>query len=259
MPIIFGAILPHAPHLLQDDAQTRLPKTTVSVQHLIQALIGAKPDTLFIINAHEPVEKEVFLMNVHPDVSPDLSAFGIQKPFRSWKGNLEFSSHLRQLAQDNRFPLQMATEPVEIGTSVPLALFNDLPETVSALPIHVCGLPRKNHLEFGAFLHEEAEKSMSRVAIICSSDFSLSADRSNPELYKPEGETYNEIAFDAIQSANTANLVKLQEGIIGLASTCSFEPLLVFLASLADRAKPPTELTEETVDGLSFVTAIYPF
>lgn len=261
MPLIFAAIVPHSPALLERVGKRhrrRLAATLASIRCLEQTLYAAQPETLVVVSPHGPLAADDFSCNLADRLQTSFSAFGDFSPSPAWRGDPVTAQQLRAANETGVLgpPLALRADAmVDYGVSVPLVhLTRHLPK-LAVLPVSVSARSAAEHWQFGSFLGEQFRQSPRRIAVVASADLSHGISAKSPAGFTPRGAAFDRTILEIIRRGDFPALVSLPPDFVSSASACGFLPIVTLLGLLDGMNIQPEVLSYEGPLGVGLMTA----
>lgn len=229
MPLVYAAVVPHAPLLIPTIAkghQDLLQATRQQLALMSQECYARQVAELVILTPHGPGLPDVLTVNVADTYRGRLTEFGDVQTDLSVHGAIGSIHRLKDLAAKAEIPLMLQTlSDLDYGTVVPLYFFLQPDKPVRIIPISVGQLSVAMMLRFGTVLHEFFHHTTARLGLIASADFSRRTEES-PASQKPTADER------LLSTAMTKVDVSLISNIQPPTAMCGFSPVLTFLAAL---------------------------
>lgn len=243
MSLVFAAITPYLPSLLEE----RLPESLTKIQAALKELEGElyvmQPDVLFLISPLAPMAKDAFLINLANEYVTDTAKYAC---------DIELVSKLREYADSHTYGSANIINQIVLdhGSAVPLyALAKHLPH-VRVVPISLSLGTIKEHYRFGHVLRHVANESNKRIALIGSLQLSMR----HQTTINPEADTYDKMILDGLQEQDFDKILKINASIVDSAQAMySQKVLAMILGTFGDIRVSPKILAYEQAIGASHV------
>lgn len=252
MSLVFAAITPHLPGLLEDSQLPSLAKIQEALKELEGELYVMQPDVLFIISPLAPMAKDAFLINLANNYIIDLPEQTTELLTNKYSCDIELVSKLREYADSHAYgSANIINQTVlDHGSAVPLyALAKHLPH-VRVVPISLSLGTAKEHYRFGHVLRHVAGDSNKRIAIIGSLQLSMR----HQATVNPEADTYDKMVLDSLHDQTLDKILKINASIVDSAQAIySQKVLAMLLGTFGDMQVAPKVLTYQQAKGASHV------
>lgn len=263
MPIVFAAIIPHPPVLIEGIGKGKkelLNKTVEAFSNLEKDLYISKPDVIAVMSPHSDIFENVFSVNLSENFVSQYEKFGDFSTQNKWLGEIVLAYILKEKAYEKNIPLQLITEKkLDHGTSIPLAsLTNNLPN-VKIISIGNANLDTKSQLEFGQLLYEIFSDSDKRVAILASADLSHTINNESPVGFHKAGKEFDDKIIELLESHNTVGIAQMDKEIIKNSHQCGYNAILTLLGCLKNINYDFKNLSYETTLGIGYLTGEFIF
>ncbi|HAU66512.1 TPA: hypothetical protein DCW61_04140 [Candidatus Uhrbacteria bacterium] len=257
--ICFAAITPHTPLLIPTIGKENTEKLKIThdaLTQLAQELYACAPDTIVILSSHATQHEKAFSLNLHNDYQIDLKDFGDLTTHRTLKSDLELSTHIRRMMEDQNIPFTLdSTSSLDYGTGVPTYLLTQhLPHT-RLVPITFSKLSTKDHVRFGTVLKEVFENSTKRIAVIASGDLSHCLSSDAPLGFRSEGQEYTDKLIESIKGHSIVSLLSIPEELVQKAEDCLYQQLLILFGIFEHTYIRPEILSYEAPFGVGYLVA----
>lgn len=238
MPIVFAALVPHAPLLIPSIGKAhaaRATKTCQALQSIAQDLYASQPESLVFLSPHAPCVRGAFSANVAETYLASLKAFGdLREPDR-WRSRLAFGQDLKEQCERHGVPFALRSEAaLDYGAVVPLAFFREALADLPLVPLSMSDLDTVAHARFGAVLRELVETKGRRTAIIASGHLSeqlLDAGGDDRDFWH---EQFDRTFLDALKQRSLPSLFALDRQTVKDYHSCAYYPLLILLSALGE-------------------------
>jgi aromatic ring-opening dioxygenase LigB subunit len=263
MPLVFAAVTPHPPILIEHigkGAQKKIQKTQESLDLLEQELYLSKPSVIIAISPHGSIFEHAFCVNAHTNFISAYEEFGDFTTKDTWQGAPDMAAHISHQSLSTGIPVQLISEGrIDHGTSIPLhSLTRHLPD-VRILPIGYSLLDSKSHLAFGAAIKEVIMNSDKRVAIIASADLSHALSDQSPAGHHVDGKKFDEQIISLLETRNTKGIADFDDQFVNHASACGYRSILLLLGVLQHMQYTFKNYTYETPFGVGYLTGQFVF
>lgn len=251
MPLVFAAVVPHAPLLLLSVAKEHhhlLRLTLDSMSTIGHELYSAQADTIVVLTPHGPSFAESFVVGMNETLQGDLSEFGDIITIVPFSSDLALAQAIKQSAMDHHAPCHLQTfETVDYGVTVPMIALG-LPKIPPIVMIATHDQSFDALLRFGASIRDALAASPKRVAIVASGDFSRRAEKSTVEKRRPTA------IERQLSQAITANDITKMTDIKG-DRVCAYAPVALLLSVLQGAQVQTNILSFEAPFGVGQIVA----
>ncbi|PLX20972.1 AmmeMemoRadiSam system protein B [Candidatus Parcubacteria bacterium] len=256
MSIVFSAISPHSPILVQSigkENTNRLSATLNSIKKLESSLIESKPDTIFIISPHGSVQNNSFTMNLSPKFTGTFEEFGDHSTTLKYKGDFGLAYKIRERLE-TKAPLQlMSNEKLDYGSLVPISLLTQKLPNLKIIPIYYSGLSHQEHFDFGVLLQRELIYNNERIAVVASGDLSHSLSKDSPAPYSSKGKKFDAKLIEYLKKNDIDSILKMKETLIKEANECGLKSILILQGILSKIKHDPKMLSYEHPFGVGYL------
>lgn len=263
MPIVFAAIVPHPPILIDGIGKGKknlIKKTVNSLNKLEEDLYISRPDIIVVISPHTETFDNVFSINVSESFVSNYEKFGDFSTHDSWVGEIVLPYILKEKAYENNITIQLTTQPkLDHGTSVPLISITSQLQNVKILSISDSKLEPKAHLEFGQLLYNVFSNSEKRVAIISSADLSHTINSESPAGFHKAGQEFDQKIIELLETHNTVGITQINSETIENSKQCGYNSILILLGCLKNINYTFKNLSYETSLGIGYLTGEFIF
>ena len=263
MPIVFAAITPHPPIIIDGIGKNKkelINKTVEAFKKMEEDLYVSKPDVIAVISPHGDIFENTFAINLSNEFNSNYEKFGDFATQNSWRGEIVLPHIIKEKSYDKNLPIQLITEKkLDHGVAIPLSeLTRNLPN-IKIIPIANAHLDNKTQLEFGKLLYEVFSESEKRIAVIASADLSHALNSDSPAGFHKDGEEFDKKIIELLEGHNTAGLTQLDPEIIKNAAQCGYNPILTVLGCLKNINYSFKNLAYENSVGIGYLTGEFIF
>ncbi|MDD2655997.1 MAG: AmmeMemoRadiSam system protein B [Patescibacteria group bacterium] len=263
MPIVFAAITPHPPIIIDGIGKNKkelVNKTITAFEKLEQNLYTSKPDVIVIISPHGDIFENTFAVNLSENFVSHYEKFGDFATQESWTGEIMLGHIIKEKSYEKNLPVQLITEAkLDHGSSIPLSKLTKHFQNIKILPIGNTQLDPKTQLEFGQLLYEIFSESEKRIAIIASADLSHALNSDSPAGFHKDGEEFDKKIIELLESHNTAGIVNLDPELVKNASQCGYNSIITILGCLRNINYSFKNICYETSVGIGYLTGEFVF
>lgn len=260
MSIVFAAITPHTPLLLESigkDKTDIIKKTTEALGELEKELYLAKPNILIVLSPHCGLFDKSFSINAHSHFTATFEKFGDLNTKFEWKGSPELASQISYRTKRTDTPTQLVSqENLDYGTAIPTSRLTKKLPSLKILPIGYSNLSPEKHLLFGERIKDAIFDQEKRVAILASGDLSHTNNKGKGSTDDPRVDINIEKLLkkndiDGILQMNPDELKKSNE--------CAYRSILMLLGILKDMQYKYKTLSYEHPFGVGYLTGQFDF
>ncbi|MFH0852895.1 MAG: class III extradiol dioxygenase subunit B-like domain-containing protein [bacterium] len=259
MPLVFSAITPHPPQLLnnQDKPPAELSNTYTAFQLLAGYLYSAKPDLLLVITPHGEILPSAWQLLIDDKLHGDLKNFSDFSTDLEINGSIGFSHRLKERAEDHRFQIVLRSgRQLDYASVIPLYFLINHLKSIRIASLIVSGEDVPAHYEIGKLLREEIFSTNERVAVIVSANLSHRLSKDSPGGFSPQGQVFDNKIITALKKGLSEDIISISPDLAEEAMTCSLRPIAILLGAL-HRKKYHTEiLGYEYPHGVGYCTAL---
>lgn len=264
MPLVFSAIVPHSPLLMDRIGKTnrrKLAKTLRAYREIERLLYAAKPATLVVISPHAAQASSTLTVGVADTYAADFELFGDFHPPQTWVTDISLAHrlHVADAPRDRDLPITFVHQPrVDYGVAVPLTLLTPHLPKVLTVTVHTALLSPEQHWQYGQHIGDVLRAAPERVAVIASADLSQSLPNQSGKR-TGRGAAFDRQLLELLRKNDAAGVVKIDPRLVSAASCCGFLPLVTLLGALDGCRSTPTVLSYEGPFGVGMLTAYFDF
>ncbi|MFA7244849.1 MAG: AmmeMemoRadiSam system protein B [Candidatus Magasanikbacteria bacterium] len=264
MPIVFAAITPHPPILIEGigkEQKEKINKTINSFAILEKDLYVTKPDIIVILSPHNTFSEKIFSINLATEFVSYYEKFGYFATTDIWKGETTLSYIIKEKTQEKDIPIQIITEKkLDHSTSIPLSKISKNLTNIKILPINTSQQTEaKTLLDFGKILYEILADSEKRIAIIASADLSHALTNESPAGYHKAGKEFDETIIKLLETHNTVGITQMDKDLIKNSEECGYNSILILLGCLKNIKYEFKNLSYESPLGIGYLTGEFVF
>lgn len=263
MPIVFAAIVPHPPLLIEGigkGQEEKIIKTTEALSQVAEDLYVSKPDVIVVLSPHNQIFEKVYSLNLCENFSSNYEKFGDFSTEETWKGELILPYILKEKSYEKNIAVQTYTEKkLDHGTTIPLHVLTKNLQNIKVLPIGDAQLEAKDQLIFGQLLYEIFSESEKRIAIIASAELSQALNSDSPAGFHKAGQEFDNKIIELLESHNTSGIAQLDKELIEKSAQCGYNPLLILLGCLKNINYDFKNLAYESTLGIGYLTGEFVF
>ncbi len=257
MSLVYAAIVPHPPIIIPSigkENADKLGDTARAMEKIRKELIKNEVDTILIISPHGSIQSQAFTINLSPEFHCNFQNFGDLETNQVWTGNVSLAHRIRE-QMETKAPLQMNTEhELDHGSAIPLLLLTKDLKNIKIIPLYYSGLNYDSHFKFGQLLKRELLYHKDKIAVIASGDLSHRITKDAPAGYSPSGKKFDKKLIDLLRQNKTAEILKMDHGLINEAGECGLKSILLLLGILDGIKHTPKLHTYEYPFGVGYLT-----
>ncbi|MFB6226687.1 MAG: hypothetical protein ABEJ02_05015 [Candidatus Paceibacteria bacterium] len=257
MSLVFSAITPNSPLVLENVAKEeseKLDQTKQGLKQLEQELYLSKPETIILISEDSSNFNERFAINMEPEFESDFTEFGDVSTQQSWDCDTVLATQIEQEVE--KLPFQLTSrKKLSKDSSVPMHFLGDNLDQVKILPVSVCELSKKPHVEFGEIIGDIVSQITRRVAVIASGNLSHKLSDESPAGFHDDAAVFDNRIKKFLKQADTDSILKMDEETIDNADEYIYNPLLVMLGILNRETFDYNEMSYEQAFGTGHLVA----
>lgn len=250
MSLVFAAITPFSPNLLEPMNTTLLPKCQLALKELEGELYVMQPDVVFLISPLAPMAKDAFLINLANEYIIDAPEHISNLQTSKYSCDIELVSKIREYGDSHSYGSANIINQTMLdhGSAIPLySLAKHLPY-VRIVPISLALGSLEEHYRFGHVLRHVASESNKRVALISSLQLSIR----HKDTVNPEADSYDKLVVDFLQKQKLEEILKINASIIDSAQAIySQKVLAMMLGTFQDTRVATKVLAYEQAKGAS--------
>lgn len=249
MAIKQATILPHSPLLIPEIGQLNhgFLKKTSAAYHLVGQELGLnKIDTVIIISPHGPVQKDIFTINIAPQMNLSLPEFGFMTG-ESIAGDLPLALNLVQEIEaaemndgEEPFKIQQISQALDYGAAIPLLLLKREQPNIKTIVINYAKLDPEKFFRLGIILGQILEKSPHNIALIASADLSHRLKKNSPGGYSPKGAKFDNKLIENLSDPAKAreSILSLDANLVKDAGECGLKAIAMLLGIIGKSYEP---------------------
>lgn len=260
MSLIKAAILPHSPLLIPDIGRSNhsfLDKTTLAYEQIKEQLKQAAVETLIVISPHGLSDEEAFTLNIAPELTISFQDFGYIPPKTIINGDVILADQIINQLR-SKFKIQLSSESaLDYGTAVPIYLLKSLDYNFRVITITPAkNLKLEDYYNFGRALQNIIKASPKKIAVVSSSDLSHRLKKKSPGGYSPKGAKFDNKLIEYLNNPKTAaaNILKMDEKLIGEAGECGLKSIIILLGVMAGLPTEAKILAYQTDFGVGYLS-----
>ena len=239
MSLVFSAIVPHSPMLLEsigkEQAKEALKETQAALKKIEEELYLSNPDIIVVISPHEGLYEEAYVVNGHTTFTSSFADFGDLVTTSSWKGCPDIAAKLSHAGSMSDTTVRLVSKDViSYGTSVPLHMLTTQMPNVKVLPIGFSNMDPKSHMNFGELIKEVVMDANKRVAIIASGDLSHTLTEKSPAGFNRLGAQFDNELISLLETRNSVGLLQLNKEIVEASQECGYRSLLILIGIIKE-------------------------
>jgi len=258
MPLVWAALTPHPPILLESigkENTKKLTKTNKAFETLAESLYLSHPDLIIILSSHGLHLDNAFVMNMGSDengelkYNANLEEFGDFTTKFSWDLDIFMSYKIKSFLE-TKLPIQLLNQDnLDHGSSIPLHFLTKEMKDIKVLSITTSSFDTETHLKLGAYLKEIIANEEKRVAIIASGDLSHYLNEDNENAKK-----YDQLIRDSLNPKKVDRIIKINTDLLENAGECAYKQLIILLALIKNYNWKFEELSYEHPFGVGYLT-----
>lgn len=262
MPIVFSAIVPHSPLLIDRIGKTnrrKMVKTLRAYREIERLLYVSKPATLVVISPHADAVSSAFTISVSEKISADFELFGDFHPPQTWMSDLHLAQMLRAADEPRHrtAPVALVDQPrADYGVGVPATLLTPHLPALRILPLHTALLAPEQHWRYGQHIGDVLRSTTQRIALVASADLSQPPPHQSKRR-APRGAAFDRQLLELLRKNDAAGVVKMDPKLVGEAACCGFLPIVTVLGAMDGSSYAPVVLSYEGPFGVGLLTAYF--
>lgn len=233
MSLVFGAITPHPPLLIENIGGENINKishTVDALKKLEGELYAAKPETIFIISPHGPMATKNFYVNLASEFKGNLEDFGDFSTKLELAGDIELATKIIESTEASDLAINLINQDtLDHGTMVPLYYLTQHLPDIKIVPLSFCALDYNSHFEFGKLIKKTINSTNKRAAVIASGDLSHRLTKSAPAGYSAKGKEFDETLIKLLQKNDVPGILNLDPVLIEEAGECGLRSIIILL------------------------------
>lgn len=259
MPIVFAAAVPSSPLLfpgIGNGPRDELKPTADALEYLASELAQLKVETLIAVGNHGALQPELFTVIQDPELSCQLTEFGVLNANRTWSNDLGYAYRLREYAE-TRLPLVGASQPaLGYGVGVPAWLLSRHLPAAKLVAIGSSLRGVNEHLDLGEAIRRVAERTTSRYALIATGDLAR-RPAAAAGTGTSEADGVDRLLQSSLASQAWSDIAKADEKLLDQVQAAAWRSLLVLAGALRDVAWRGEVRSYQAPFGVGLATAAF--
>ena len=254
-------ILPHPPIALPEVAGPRfndVRKTAEGMMQISEDIVSSSPDTIIIITPHSTIHPSAFAVYSDERITGNFAMFGAPNVVLTVQNNLNFIQAVQYVRQESGkndiIPIRRAT-PIDHGSGVPLYYLLKAGYKGTVVIFNYCYGSIAEHQGFGQALAKAIEKVHTKAVLIASGDLSHKIMPSAPGGFHPDGQKFDKVIVDAVESGNYDAVIKMDSTLRANAGECAFNSLMVAFGALNNQKMNNKVYSYEAPFGVGYLVA----
>jgi MEMO1 family protein len=239
--IVFGAVVPHPPIIIEEvggEERLKAEQTIQALESLSLDLVESQPDTLVLISPHGPVFEDGIVILGNEQLAGNFANFGAPQVKLAYTTNLDLAEAIVARAKEKDiFAVVSRSEDQSLGirqildhgAAVPLSFFQTAGFNGKIVLMGMAMFPPDELYEFGVAIQQAVEESGERVAIIASGDLSHRLTEDAPAGYNPKGKEFDELLVERIKLGDFAGIMDIDPELAEEAGECGYRPVNMLL------------------------------
>ncbi len=263
MSLVFAALTPHPPLLIENIGKEnieKLTKTRDALFALEENLYLSHPEVIFIISPHEGIHHNAFVVNVSQKFTASFEEFGDVVTTKSWSGAGDLGAKIAHAGNNYHLPIRLINEEkIKYGATVPLMYLTSHLPNIKIVSIGYSQLSSKEHIEFGEVLKEVILLSEKRIAVIASGDMSHCLSKKSPADFDPKGKEFDQKIQELLHTRNTLGITQLDTTLVQQSHQCVYQSILILLGILKNMDYQFENYCYESPFGVGYLTGNFEF
>lgn len=233
----FVSICPHPPIIIptigSPEDLAKVKNTINEMEELREEFEKKKPETIFLISPHGPVDFTNITLTQTQKLSGNFTMFNDRESSFSFENDQEICQEIKNQCKKKNIPLRMYEKSeLDHGTLIPLYYLtkNYKPKVV---PVAYSMIDISLHFTFGKILEKIASNSNKKIGIIASGDLSHCLTPEAPAGYTPRGKEFDEKIIDFLKKNDIKGILNMDEMLIEEAGECGYKSIVILLGALS--------------------------
>lgn len=259
--IVFAGIAPHPPLLVPEVGGHRIEQVADSkraLQDFSRRLVASKPDTIFVISPHSPLDPRRFTSRGTHEIEGDFREFNAPGVRLTFQNDLELLNAMKRAAEIEgvEFGELDRDYPLDHGALVPLYYLNEAGWRGAVLVIGFTLQSNEKHLAFGRAIARAADSTNRRVALVASGDLSHRLIVGGPYEFEPTAHLFDEQIVDAIARGDLKGVVDIDPDLRNRAGECGYRSIVIALGTVGANLSNSQVLSYEGPFGVGYMVAV---
>ena len=237
-------IFPHPPVIIPEVGrgdEKRASETINAVNLAAETIREEKPGTIILTTPHGPVFQDYVYISASERLAGDLGRFGRSDVKLEFENNTRLvEGIIRHAGEEDILAGGMEEElaskyrisrELDHGALVPLYFINKALKGFKLVHIAIAGLPFTDLYRFGMCISRAVEETDEQVVFIASGDLSHRLSSEGPYGYSPEGEKFDRLLIDSIESLDVEKLLSVDEDFCESAGECGLRSFIMMLGA----------------------------
>ncbi|PIR93424.1 hypothetical protein COT99_00895 [Candidatus Falkowbacteria bacterium CG10_big_fil_rev_8_21_14_0_10_43_10] len=251
--LIFSAIVPHSPLLIETVGREHTKKLAATIEALKKMegdFYAAQPETVIIISPHGQINEKSFVINFSPEFKGNFGEFGDLATKDEYAGDNALSYRIKERLETT-LPLQLTTvESLDYGCLTPLHFLCAHKKNVKIVPISSSGLDLPEHYKFGRALIEEIAENTKRIAVIASAETSNKLTKDSPDGYLAGAKKFDQKIIKLLKEKQYEEIINLDPKQVVKTGTEEIKAIAILLGIIVEINCRPELLSYESPFGI---------
>ncbi len=257
MSLVGAAILPHNPLLVPTVGlynHADFSSTNKGIKKIIDTINNFNIDTFIILNGHNKIIPNSFIINLCPSYNVNFFKFGDLNTNFNFQSDMATAYRLKE-SLETRLPISIIGEPdLDYTFGVVLNLLQEKFSQKLYIPIHSLADPNFDlTFKFGQAIVELIHKDTKRYFVIVAGDLSHANDLKKDSSTNKE---YDHLLINLLKQKDFIALDSIPKNKIDLAEQCIHSPLTI-LAGIMSQVNFDCEINSyENKYGVGLLTCL---
>jgi AmmeMemoRadiSam system protein A/AmmeMemoRadiSam system protein B len=229
--LVFAGIAPHPPIMVPEVGREAIAEVRGSIDamaELTARVIASGAETVILISPHAPLDAQAFVAYHGPELYGDFANFRAAEAVVAAELDAELLEAITRSAAEKDYEVrQIENEPLDHGTAVPLYFLQRNGWHGRVVALGYSFLSNEDHVRFGKAIRTAVDSIARPVAFIASGDLSHRLKLGAPAGYSEDAHRFDEEVVAALQAANPARVINIDQGLRRLAGECGYRSMLV--------------------------------
>lgn len=229
--LVFAGIAPHPPIMVPEVGREAIAQVRGSIEamaELTARVIASGAETVILISPHAPLDAQAFVAYHGPELYGDFANFRAAETVVAAELDAELLEAITRFAAEKDYEVRrIENEPLDHGTAVPLYFLQRNGWHGRVVALGYSFLSNEDHVRFGKAIRAAVDSIGRPVAFIASGDLSHRLKLGAPAGYSEDAHLFDEEVVAALQAADPARVVNINQDLRRLAGECGYRSMLV--------------------------------
>jgi aromatic ring-opening dioxygenase LigB subunit len=231
-------LLPHPPIALPEVAGPRFKDVLTTAEGMMaisKDIMALQPETIIIVTPHSSLHPQAFAIYADEEIKCSFAMFGAPQVQFILKNDIEFVETVSNIRNDEGkhdvVHIRSGT-PLDHGSGVPIYYLLREGYQGKFVSINYTFAGIEKHIDFGKSIQGAAKQLDKKIVLVASGDLSHRITKDAPAGYHPDGEKFDKLIKDSIESGQYDNILQLNPNLRENAGECAYNSLMVAFGAL---------------------------